>query len=147
MHKATKNVLKYPRFREDNCLASTERRLVVRSLKTAQTQELALRTRLEKAKKALSQLGQPRRGKKRLQTRFDWKQACDEIIDHYRVKELLDLEYQCHREKPYVRKYGNRPARFETNSSISLNFSVNESALNEQIALFGWRVYATNYPQ
>ena len=71
-----------------------ERRLIVRSLKAAQTGELALGERLQKAQVALSDLSERRRGKKVLRTIADWRQATEKIIKHYRVTGLLQLNYQ-----------------------------------------------------
>ncbi|NES24939.1 MAG: transposase [Symploca sp. SIO3E6] len=138
-------------FLEDELLKKqssswTERRLIVRSLKAAQREELALRSRVEKAQLALSKLGQPQRGKKRLDTLEDWQEASKKIINYYRVKELLEIEYQVEKKTRSIRKHGKRPARVEEKTSISLSVSVNESALEQEIYLCGWRVYATNHP-
>ena len=73
---------------EERVLDWTERRLVVRSLKVAPREEMALRERLAKAQLALSSLGETRRGKKRLCTLEEWQQASAEILKHYRVQGL-----------------------------------------------------------
>ena len=143
--------VKISEFVEDELLKKqslswTERRLVVRSVKAAQREELALLSRVEKTQLALSELGQPRRGKKRLDSLEDWQQASQKIINSYRVQGLLELDYQVKSETRSVRKHGNRPARVEEKTSISLAVNVNESALEREIYLCGWRVYATNHP-
>ncbi|NET62060.1 MAG: IS1634 family transposase [Symploca sp. SIO2E6] len=124
----------------------TERRLVVGSVKAAQREELALRYRVEKAQLALSELGQPRRGKKRLETLEDWQQAGQKILNSYRVQGILELDYQVETNTRAVRKHGNRPARVEEKTTITLSVNVNESVLEKERYLCGWRVYATNHP-
>jgi transposase len=121
-----------------------ERRLIVRSLKAAQSSEMALRERLQKATEALNQLGERSRGKKVLRTMEDWHNATAEIIKRYRVAGLLQLDYQVETRTTQKRKYGNRPASLEETNLIFLNVSVNETAVSEAIDLMGWRVYATN---
>ncbi|NEP12448.1 MAG: hypothetical protein F6K14_20030 [Symploca sp. SIO2C1] len=123
-----------------------ERRLFVRSIKAAEREELALRSRLDKAHWALSELGQPRRGKKRLDTLEDWKEASKKILNSYRVQGLLELDYQVETQTHAIRKHGKRPARVEEKTTITLSVNVNESALEKALYLCGWRVYATNHP-
>ncbi len=72
----------------------SERQLVVRSLSAARARAKSLQTRLEKAQAALAELGQPRRGKKRLTQLDEWQEAAAEICQRYRVQELLQLDYQ-----------------------------------------------------
>ncbi|NEP61014.1 MAG: IS1634 family transposase [Symploca sp. SIO2G7] len=123
-----------------------ERRLVVRSIKGAKREELALRSRLDKAQLALSELGQPRQGKKPLKTLEDWQKAGQKIIKRYRVQELLELDYQVETQTRAIRKHGKRPARVEEKTTITLSVNLNESALDKALYLCGWRVYATNHP-
>ena len=121
-----------------------ERRLIVRSLKAAQSSELALRERLHKAIEALNKLSERSRGKKVLRTIEDWHNATAEIIKRYRVAGLLQLDYQVETRTTQKRRYGNRPASLEETKLISLNVSVDETAVSEAIDLMGWRIYATN---
>ncbi len=72
----------------------SERQLVVRSLSAATAGSKSLQTRLAKAQAALAQLGQPRRGKKRLTQLDEWQQAATDICQRYRVQGLLQLDYQ-----------------------------------------------------
>ena len=58
----------------------SERMFVVRSLKSAVSAEKSLRTRLTKAEAALSALGKPCRGKKKLLTVTDWQEAVEGIL-------------------------------------------------------------------
>ncbi|MDJ0718932.1 MAG: hypothetical protein QNJ54_32690 [Prochloraceae cyanobacterium] len=61
----------------------TERMFVVRSLKSAVSSEKSLRTRLSKAEAALSELGKPCRGKKKLSSIADWQEAVEAILLEY----------------------------------------------------------------
>ncbi len=131
---------------EGQALEWIERRLIVRSLSYAQAQEVALRQRLEKAQAALDELPRPRRGKKRLSSLDEYEQAIEDILTRYRVKGLLDV--QCTEtliERP-VRRYGDRPARLESESHFHLTVTVVHTAVEARIRRLGWRVYATNAP-
>ena len=124
-----------------------ERQLVVRSLAAASAGEKSLRTRLEKAQKALAQLSQPRRGKKRLTQLSDWQEAAEEILRRYRVQGLLRLDYQVTTQERHLRRYRDRPARVVVESDVKLSVTLDEAALAHQIRMLGWRVYVTNQPQ
>lgn len=132
---------------DDKVFSWNERHLIVRSLSGAKSSELALRERLQKATKALSELENRKRGKKVLRTIEDWNKATALIIKRYRVTGLLQLDYQVETRTTQKRKYGDRPAQLEETHLISLLVSVDETAVNEAINLMGWRVYATNRSQ
>ena len=89
----------------------SERQLVVRSLSAARAGAKSLQTRLAKAQAALAELGQPRRGKKRLTQLDDWQKAAEEICQRYRVQGLLQLDYQVTTTERHLRPYRDRPAR------------------------------------
>ncbi len=125
----------------------TERQLVVRSVAAASSGEKSLRTRLDKAQKALAELSQPRRGKKRLTQLSDWQEAAEEILRRYRVQGLLRLDYQVTTQERHLRRYRDRPARVVVESDVKLSVTLDEAALAHQIRMLGWRVYVTNQPQ
>ena len=127
-------------------LAWSERQLVVRSLSVAKAGLKSLQTRLEKAQTALGELGQPRRGKKRLTQLEDWQEAAEEICQHYRVQGLLQLDYQVTTRERHLRPYGERPARVVVESMVKLSVNLDEAALEHQKKMLGWRVYVTNQP-
>ena len=124
----------------------TERQLVVRSLAAASAGEKSLRTRLEQAQKALAELSQPRRGKKRLTQLDDWQEAAEEICRRYRVQALLQLDYQVTTQERHLRCYRDRPARVVVESMVKLSVTLDEAALAHQIRMLGCRVYVTNQP-
>lgn len=125
----------------------SERMFVVQSLKSAASAEKSLRTRLSKAEAALSELGKPCRGKKKLKTLADWQSAVEAILLKYRVQELFDLDFQLISEPRLKRAYRDRPAKIVKESHWELKFSANTEAIERKIAMFGWRVYVSNSPE
>ena len=122
----------------------SERQLVVKSLAAAVAGSKSLQTRLEKAQTALSELGQPRRGKKRLTQLADWQEAAEGICRRYRVQGLLQLDYQVTTRERQLRPYRDRPARVVVESMVQLSVTRDEAALAHQLRMLGWRVYVTN---
>ncbi len=102
--------------------------------------EKSLRTRLDKAQKALAQLSQPRRGKKRLTQLSDWQEAAEEILRRDRVQGLLRLDYQVTTQERHLRRYRDRPARVVVESDVKLSVTLDEAALADQLRMLGWRV-------
>ncbi len=45
------------------------------------------------------------------------------------------------------RAYRDRPAKIVKESHCELKFSLNTEAIEEKIAMFGWRVYVSNHPE
>ena len=127
-------------------VAWSERQLVVRSLSAATAGSKSLQTRLEKAQTALEELGQPRRGKKRLTQLEDWQEAAEGICRRYRVQGLLQLDYQVTTRERHLRPYRDRPARVVVESMVKLSVNLDEAALERQKKMLGWRVYVTNQP-
>ena len=125
----------------------TERQLVVRSLAAVVKGEKSLRTRLEKAQEALLELGQPCRGKKRLNQLEEWQAKVEQICQRYRVQGLLNVEYQVSTKERLIRRYRDRPARVIQSNSVRLSVTLDEAAVGNAIRMMGWRVYVTNQPQ
>ena len=123
-----------------------ERRLIVRSFKHAQAQEAALRKRLTKAEAAIAELSVRRQGKKRLTSLAKLKVAIDEILKHFSVEGLIEVQCSAKMLKRHIRSYGNRPARTETDINFSIEAQINETELKNVINRLGWKVYATNAP-
>ncbi len=120
---------------------------VVRSLKSAVSAEKSLRTRLSKAEAALSELGKPCRGKKKLKSIADWHEAVEAILLEYRVQGLFNLDYQVITEPRLKRGYRERPTKIVKESRCELKFSPNTELIDKKIAMFGWRVYVSNHPE
>lgn len=124
----------------------TERRLVLRSLKQAQAQEAALRSRLAKAEQAVAALNERGRGKKRFTEIAALQQAAEAQVEQYRVQGLLRLHYEEEIKERAVRRYRSRPATVRQEREVRVTVTVDEAALQKALARLGWRVYATNAP-
>jgi transposase len=131
---------------EPEALTWAERRLVIRSVQTAQAQEVALQARLTKAEQALAELTQPKQGKRRLMALEAWQQAAEAIVKRERVETLLTLTYEEQLSERAVRRYRQRPAEVRVERQVHLHVSRNEAAIAQAVAQLGWRVYATNQP-
>jgi len=128
----------------------TERRLLLRSRAQAAAAETALRDRRERARTAIAALTTPRRGKCRPADPAAVQQAATALLVRERVEGLLQVQVQVQvgeqvRERR-VRGYRGQPARPVTQRTLTATATVDAVALDEAIALLGWRVYATNAP-
>jgi transposase len=129
---------------EQRTLTWVERRLVIRSVQYAQAGEAALQARLSKAEAALTELTQPKQGKRRLTALEPLRQAAEAIVQQYRVEALLNLSYEEQLHERAVRPYRQRPAEVRVDRTVQLKVSRNEAAIQQAVAQLGWRVYATN---
>lgn len=127
-------------------LTWSERRLIIRSVQTAQAGEIALQARLSKAEQALAELTQPKQGKRRLTDLTSLQQAAETVLKQERVETLLNLSYEEHLSERPVRRYRQRPAEVRVERQVQLHVSRNEVAIAQAVAQLGWRVYATNQP-
>lgn len=123
-----------------------ERRLIVRSLQYALSSEEGLRTRLAKAQAELIELNVSKQGKKQIEGRASIQTAAEKILKHYRVINLVKLEITEQGEERHIRAYDGRPARIETECTVTLHAEIDEQAVQEAVRWLGWRVYATNQP-
>ena len=121
-----------------------ERRAVVLSWKFADRQADALRKRLENARQEIEKLNERRQGKKCFNTEAELQVAVDMIIKKYRVEGFFKLTYELQRTEIAKRRYLNRPAKLEVNTSASVSIQVDENAVAHAIRKMGWRVFVTN---
>ena len=84
----------------------TERRLVVRSLKLAASQEQAVRRRLSQALSELAALNERRQGKKRFTGAADLWSAAEQIVATRRVGGLIGLTVETQLTEQPRRRYG-----------------------------------------
>jgi transposase len=124
----------------------TERRLVVRSLKLAATQEQAVRQRLAKAQQEIATLTVRRQGKKRFTQAADLQAAAEQIVATHRVAGLLTVRVETQSTERLLRCYGPRPAGVRVEPTLTVSTWVNGVALATTLRSSGWRVYATNQP-
>lgn len=124
----------------------SERRLVVRSLAQSRSARRSLQRRLKAAQAAIKNLGQRKKGKTCPQREAEWRAAVDNIRQHYKVAELLQVSYTVERQTRQVRAYGAREARSEILEQVRVQVRVDQAALEQARFMLGWRVYVSNAP-
>ena len=130
----------------DQVVQWPERRLVVRSLQLAATQERAVRKRLAQALGELTALNDRRQGKKRFSEATELRAAAAQIVATHRVTGLLSVSVATQTMERRVRRYGARPASVRVEQPLTVTARVDEAALATTLRSLGWRVYATNQP-
>lgn len=134
-------------FLSGETISWSERRLVIRSITHAQSQEKALNKRLKKAKTAIAALTRPRSGYKCITTLDSFWPSVNGILKQYNVEGLLEMEAnESTMEKKY-RRYRDKPARVEKKPVLNVHVQDNEVVLEATKKRLGWRVYATNAPE
>ena len=124
----------------------SERRLVIRSLQSAESQQQALETRLAKALEELGKLSEQRQGKQRLREETQAREAVERIVAKHRVQGLIGVTYTTEITTESVRRYGARAAGIREERTVKLSVAVNSGALERAKDRMGWRVYVTNQP-
>lgn len=134
-------------------LAWTERVLVTRSRELAQTQMAHLEQRLQRATHALYALTPPPgKGKRPIRQEADLRQAIQQILERYRVQDLLIVEWEVEttsvtRHPGRGRPSAQRPPITETQVRYVIrHVQRNEAAITAQRRRLGWRVQVTNAP-
>jgi len=122
-----------------------EQRLVVRSLKRADSQEKALDARLEKAEKAIAGLNLRGRGRKCLDEK-GLLGAADNILERHGVAGLLAVEIARETQTVHKRAYGKRAAETVAVTTLAACTSRNADAYADAVRNLGWRVFACNDP-
>jgi transposase len=130
----------------DQSVQWTERRLVVRSLKWAATQERAVRQRLATAQREIATLTVRRQGKKRVIQAADLQAAAEQLVATHRVGGLVNVSVATQTTERPLRGYGTRPASVRGEPTLTVTTQVNDAALATTLRSLGWRVYATNQP-
>lgn len=131
---------------DDETISWSERRLVIRSIKHAESQEKALNKRLKKAKTAIDDLTRSRSGYKCITTLDDFWPAVNGILKKYKVEGLLEIDAFESTIEKQCRRYCDKPARVEIKHILDVHVQDNEVALEATKKRLGWRVYATNTP-
>jgi transposase len=122
----------------------TERHLIVRSFQQARKAEEGLRVRLANAQAELLLLNERKQGKRRIEDGIAMRVAADKVLAKYRVANLVKLKITEHSEERSLRSYKGRGVRTEIERTASLQFELDEQAVRQEVALLGWRVYATD---
>lgn len=131
---------------EDTEREWTERRLVVRSVRHAESAQAALQARVAKAKEQVEALNQRGRGRQHFEEVNILRQAANAIIQRYRVEDFLWLRYDQQTTSRSVRAYQDRPAYVKEESQATVEVRVDEAALELAARRLGWRIYSTNQP-
>jgi transposase len=122
-----------------------ERRLVVRSLAFAASQEKHLRHRVACAVAALNALDARKQGKQRLPDEAAASHTAATIIAHYRVEGLVHARVTTEVHEDVKRRYGTRPATTVRSERVRISAASEEAMLAQTVRRLGWRVYATNH--
>ena len=125
----------------------SERLLIVRSLKLAQNAKVSLDKRLQKAQEQLQRFNERQQGKKSYRSREELQPLVEKILQKNQVKELLIVEYQENGSLRPLRKYKDKAERFSDEREVIITVRVDDTAYQQSIRRFGWRVFATNVPK
>jgi transposase len=122
-----------------------ERRLVVRSLAFAASQEQRLRQRVARAVTEINALDERRQGKPRLPDEAAAYQAAAAIMAKHRVDGLVKVTVTTDVHEQGKRRYGTRPATTVRSERVRMRATSEEAPLAQTVRRLGWRVYATNH--
>ncbi len=122
-----------------------ERRLVVRSLALAASQEKHLRQRVERAVTEINALDERKQGKQRLPDETAASQAAAAIMAKHRVAGLVNVTVMTEVHEHAKRRYGTRPATTVRSERVRVGAARAEAPLAHAVRRLGWRVYATNH--
>ena len=122
-----------------------ERRLVVRSLAFAASQEKSLRQRVARAITEINALDERKQGKPLLADEAAAHQAAAAILAKYRVEGLVHVTVTTEVHEHVKRRYGTRPATTVRSERVRVRGASDEAPLAHAVRRLGWRVYATNH--
>ena len=123
-----------------------ERRLVVRSLAFAASQEKSLRQRVARAVTELNALDERKQGKPLLPDKAGASQAAAAIMAKQRVEGLVHVTVTTEAHTHVKRRYGIRPATTVRSERVRVSAAREDAPLAHAVRRLGWRVYATNHP-
>ena len=121
-----------------------ERWLIVQSNAHGERQRKGLMDRLEKAEKKLKSLTA-----KKEESLVEFQGRVEKVLSQYSVEESIcvDVKEKTSQRKEYKKRGRpgpNSPYEMVEVRQLELDFHRNESVIEEQSALAGWRVYVTN---
>jgi transposase len=122
-----------------------ERRLVVRSLAFAASQEQSLRQRVARAVTARNALDERTQGKPRWPDEAAAYQAAAAILAQHRVAGLVTVTVTTDVHEHVKRRYGTRPATTVRSERVRVCATCEETPLAQTVQRLGWRVSATNH--
>jgi transposase len=122
-----------------------ERRLVVRSLACATSQEKSLRQRGARAITEMNAREERKQGKQPLPDEAAAHQAAAAIMAKHRVEGLVHVTVTTEVHEHVKRRDGTRPATTVRSARVRGRVASNEATLAQAVRRLGWRVYATNH--
>src|SRR5439155_13495414 len=122
-----------------------ERRLVVRSLAFATTQEKHLRQRVARAVTEINALDERKQGKQHVPDEATAQHAVAAILAKHRVDGLVHVTVMTEVHEHAKRRYGTRPATTVRSERVRVGAAGAEAPLVHAVRRLGWRVYATNH--
>jgi transposase len=122
-----------------------ERRLVVRSLAFATSQEKHLRQRVARAVTEINALEERKQGKQPFSDEAAAYHATAAIIAKHRVEGLVSVTVRTDVHEHVKRRYGTRPATTVRSERVRVGAANAEAPLAQAVRRLGWRVYATNH--
>jgi transposase len=122
-----------------------ERRLVVRSLAFATSQEKHVRQRVARAVTEINALDERKQGKPPLSDEAAAYHATAAIIAKHRVEGLVYVTVRTDVREHVKRRYGTRPATTVRSERVRVGAANAEAPLAHAVRRLGWRVYATNH--
>jgi transposase len=122
-----------------------ERRLVVRSLAFATSQEKSLRQRVARAVTEINALDERKQGKQPVPDEAAAHQAVAAIMAKHRVDGLVNVAVTIEVHEHVKRRYGTRPATTVRRERVRVSGASEEATLAQAVRRLGWRVYATNH--
>jgi transposase len=123
-----------------------ERRLVVRSLAWATSQEQHVRERVARAVAALNARDERQQGKTRLPDEAAARQAAEAILLTQRGAGLGHVAVTTAVHEHVKRRDGTRPATTMRSARVRVSATTDAAALAQAARRLGWRVYATHHP-
>jgi transposase len=122
-----------------------ERRLVVRALAFATSQEKPLQQRVARAVTEINVLDERKQGKQRVPDEATASQAAAAIMAKHRVDGLVHVTVMTEVHKHTTRRYGTRPATTVRSERVRVGAARAEAPLAHAVRRLGWRVYATHH--
>jgi len=123
-----------------------ERRLGVRSLALAASQETTGRPRVARAVAASNARDARQQGKQRVPDEAAASQAAATIMAHHRVEGLVQAIVTPDVHEHGTRRYGTRPATTVRSERVRVCAASEEATLAHTVRRLGWRVEATHHP-
>ena len=117
-----------------------ERRLVVRSLACAASQEKSWRQRVARAVTELNALDEHKQGKARVPDEAGASQAAAAIMAKHRVAGLVHVTVTTEVHTHGKRRYGTRPATTVRSERLRVSATCAEAPLADAVRRLGWRV-------